>query len=478
MSSTGNAKCFVSERGYGILKSEMDSKELIHLKKELSVKPKTFGYGPNDGKDEFYVFLESSKKIYVPKMWGVFNYGKPHVVNLKKGDDIRCSFKGNLRKFQESPVKSFMKECKKVEDQGFAGGILHLPPGWGKTVMALYILCQLGTKTLVIVHKDFLLKQWKDRINEYVDNVSIGIIRGKELDIEGKDIVIGSLQSISMKPYDSKIFSSFGFVIMDECHHLGANVFSQALQKVNFQYSLGLSATVNRKDGLTKVFKWYLGDILYKGKNDNRNGDVEVELICIDSVDNKYCEEHQLYNSKPNVSKMINNICDYDERTLVISNKIAELYNSTEREIIVLSDRRNHLKEIKKKLTEMYNIEDVGYYVGGMKEHDLKKSESNRVILGTYNMISEGFDLPKLNTLILASPKSDIEQSIGRIQRQLACERKYVPMVIDIVDDFSVFSNQFIKRMKFYKKNGYKVEGIKGVEDNCEENLEENECLL
>lgn len=92
-----------------------------------------------------------------------------------------------------------------------------------------------------------------------------------------------------------------------------------------------------------------------------------------------------------------------------------------------------------------------------MKNDKLMESEAKQILLGTYNMVSEGFDLPKLDTLVMASPKSNVEQSIGRIQRQLMKDRNNYPLVLDIVDDFSVFKNQSRKRTAFYEKSGFDV---------------------
>ena len=109
--------------------------------------------------------------------------------------------------------------------------------------MALYLLSKISKKTIVIVHKEFLLNQWK-RIEEYLPDARVGIIQANKIDIKNKDIVIAMLQSISMKEYDiDETFGNFGFTIVDECHHISAEVFCRSLPKINSMYSLGLSAT-------------------------------------------------------------------------------------------------------------------------------------------------------------------------------------------------------------------------------------------
>ena len=139
--------------------------------------------------------------------------------------------------------------------------------------------------------------------------------------------------------------------------------------------------------------------------------------------------------------------------------KIKEELDANEhRQILILSDRKQQLEDFNKLLKEA-GVESVGYYVGGMKKNDLKKSESCRVLLGTYPMANEGLDIPSLNGLVLATPKSDIIQTVGRICRMK--HKNIQPLIIDLVDNFSVFENQARKRMDLYRKNKYEVEDIK-----------------
>lgn len=435
----------LTSKGYKILKNNNYEKTI----EELTVKP--FGdFMNNDTNDEFCVCLQTSKYLYVPKYFGLQKFGLPSEYKLNEPTSIDVNFSGNIMDRQKEPIDKFIIAAN---DPLKMGGILQLPPGFGKTVMALYIICKLKVKTLIIVHKEFLLNQWKERIEQYIPNCSVGIIKQKKIEVDN-NIVIASLQSLCMKTYEDNIFNGFGFVIIDECHHVGAQVFSKALFKVNFKYTLGLSATVNRKDGLTKVFKWFLGDILYKITK-KENIPCIVKQIVINDNNETYRKEYTIFNGKPNIAKMITNICSYSSRTTEIVNQIKSVLEKDDRKVLVLSDRKQHLHDIGVQFEE----EKHGFYMGGMKERDLEKSKTKQIILGTYNMISEGFDLPSLDTLVLASPKSDVEQSIGRIQRKhTITEKDNIPLVIDIVDNFSLFEKQANKRKVFYKKMKYEID--------------------
>ena len=124
---------------------------------------------------------------------------------------------------------------KHVQKNG--SGLLALHTGFGKTCLALNILSQLKKKTLIIVHKEFLLRQWLERIEQFLPDAKVGKIQAKTIDTEDKDIVICMLQSLSMKEYPKEMFYEYGFTIVDECHHIGAEVFSRAFFKVVTKYA-------------------------------------------------------------------------------------------------------------------------------------------------------------------------------------------------------------------------------------------------
>ena len=320
------------------------------------------------------------------------------------------------------------------------------------TIMALYIIAKLKLKTLVIVHKEFLLNQWIEKINEFLPDAKIGKIQGQIIDIEDKDIVIGMLQSLSMKEYPEDTFDSFGFTIIDECHHISAEIFVRSLQKIVTKYILGLSATMERKDGLTKVFKMFIGDIIYKMKRDKDEA-VLIKAVKFVSQDEEFNTIEYDFRGNVKYSTMISKLCSFNNRTEMILSIIEnELKLNNKQQIIVLGQFKNILTYLYKAI-EHRNIGTVGYYIGGMKEEQLKKSELKQIIIATYSMAAEGLDIKTLTTLILATPKTDIEQAVGRILR----EKHEQPLVIDIIDNHEVFKKQWDKRKAYYLKNNYKI---------------------
>jgi superfamily II DNA or RNA helicase len=443
----------LSKDGYKIIKKEIDPKIIKDIKDELSVKPFTYNKSQaNDNTGRFSVYMESPKKLYLPRFYGLKKFGEPDINEIQGGDKINISFNGSLRDEQIPIEETYIKEANEK-----GGGIISLRCGGGKTVLALHILFRLQVKTIVVVHKDFLMTQWRDRINQFLPGARIGKIQQNTIDIKDKDIVLAMVQSLSMKEYEESTFDSFGLAIFDECHHLGAETFSKCMSKVASKYMLGLSATPKRKDGLSKVFEWFIGDIVYLQKKKNEDY-AEVQLIeCNFKTDERhdvfeYHKEEVNFRKEPCMPKMINNICGYFPRSELIRDLVKK-YNKEGRNILILSDRRGHLDL----LYNMLNAYSRGFYVGGMKPEDLRESQEKRIILATFSMASEGMDIPKLNTVILSSPKSDVEQSVGRIFRQKACDRKFHPLIIDIQDKFSLFTKQCEKRVNFYHKSNFTI---------------------
>jgi superfamily II DNA or RNA helicase len=240
---------------------------------------------------------------------------------------------------------------------------------------------------------------------------------------------------------------------VDEVHRTGTEVFSRAFMKFAPAYTIGLSATVQRKDGLSKVFMWYLGDVVYSRKRAQE--DVRVEMVHYAHASPAYGEELYIGRSdKVNTSAMINRICDFEPRTRLVAERIAAAAGEGRR-TLVLCDRKAFLRALHAML-EGLGI-DSGFYFGGLPQSTLDASAQKGVVLCTFAFASEGLDIPSLNCLFLCSPKTDIEQSVGRILRTEKHKRTQVPLIVDIVDHYSVFPAQGAKRKRFYKRYNYDI---------------------
>jgi superfamily II DNA or RNA helicase len=260
------------------------------------------------------------------------------------------------------------------------------------------------------------------------------------------------LQSLSMKDYPSDLFQSFGLTIIDEVHHISSEVFSNSLFKLVTKYMLGLSATMNRKDGTTKVFKMFLGPVVFKGKRDEER-DVTVRAIEYYVDDEEFNKVVTDFRGNTAYSTMISKLCEYNRRSEFILKILGDmLQENPNQQVMILAHNKNILKYLHDAIA-FRNLATVGYYVGGMKESALKETESKKVVIATYSMAAEALDIKSLTTLIMATPKTDIEQSVGRILR----EKHSQPVVVDIIDSHDTFKKQWQKRKVFYKKENYKI---------------------
>jgi superfamily II DNA or RNA helicase len=319
------------------------------------------------------------------------------------------------------------------------------------TVLSLYLISQFKLKTLIIVHKNFLLNQWIERAKQFT-NAKIGYLFQNKIDVDNKDIVIGMLQSIAKDKYDFDIFKDFGMVIFDEAHHAPSQYFSRALPIISSKYTIGLSATPTRQDKLEKILYWYFGDILYKFDN-VVNNNVIVNIHKYYS-DNPTFKEYKLKTGDFNRPKTINYIVEIEDRNNYIIDILLKVLDNPLRKILILSDRINHLKNLKL-ILDSKNKCISDFYIGGMKQKDLNIAENATVIFASYSMASEALDIPDLNTLFLTTPRSEIEQAIGRIIRKINPDIN--PTIYDFVDQLNSFINQGYVRRRFYKKREFNI---------------------
>ena len=296
------------------------------------------------------------------------------------------------------------------------------------------------------------MRQWRERIEEFLPGATVGRIQADVVDIEGKDIVLGMLQSLSMKDYPISMFKEFGFTIIDECHHIAAEVFSCALFKIVTKYMLGLSATMKRKDGLTKVFKMFIGKIVVK-KERPLQDNVSVQAINYINNDEVFSKVILNFKGQTHYTMMIKKLCEFNRRSefiiKVLKNILKEKNN---RQIMIIAHNKSLLKYLYDSVVH-HKIAPVGYYIGGMKEKDLKESEEKKIIIATYAMAEEALDIKTLTTLIMATPRVDVRQAVGRILRSVTGER----LVVDIIDQHDMFQRHWAKRRAWYNKQKFTI---------------------
>tara|TARA_B100000886_G_scaffold339755_1_gene306192 strand:+ start:1616 stop:3076 length:1461 start_codon:yes stop_codon:yes gene_type:complete len=431
-------------QGYIICKNEVTDIILKNIKKELKVKPFIPGSRGKFAKG-FKIYLENDIKLCLPKFYGLQKFGKPNLEDFGLSNDINLRFTGDLRDYQMNVINTVIPKIKNQE-----GGTISLPPGRGKTVIACKLISELKKKTLVIVHKTFLLNQWKNRIEQFLPDAKVGKIQAQEFDTVDKHIVIGMLQTLSLKDsHPDDIFDDFGCIIFDECHHLSAEKFSQILRKISVPYMIGLSGTPFRNDKLEKVFEYYIGGMLYYEKPSVKQ-EILVKTYKFDMKHEKFQIVFNKYTKEPQIATMISNIVELVERNKFLVGLIQECRENKARKILVLSDRIDHLNYMKDKVDEL-DIGSTSKYVGGMKQEKLDLAEEADIIFSTYSMSSEALDISSLNTIILSTSRRNVEQSVGRILRKQEGHLAQ-PLIIDIVDNLKVFVNQGYTRKSYYKK--------------------------
>lgn len=391
------------------------------LKKELTVRPKENAIGIRPPAFKVYRELPGGR-LQIPRF-----FKDQDTKIFHRGEDANgIKFIGTLRPHQKSALKEFK-----------GNGVLCLPCGQGKTATALAIASKMKRKTLIVVHKEFLANQWRERINQFCPGSTIGLIQGDTWDVDGHDFVLAMIQTLCTREHSQDQFKCFGLVIVDEAHHIGAPAFSKTMFKMSPEFTLGLTATPERKDGLTCILYWFLGKTFYT----MHQSVAELNVIRL-NFDHHSFRAGPMLNKfgKVSMAHMVNHLVDIPERNELILKNVRDAIKRG-RKILLLSDRRGHCEWIHEQL----GSELSGLYMGGMKQEEHEVAATKQVIVATFTLAYEGLDIPSLDTLFLVTPHSDVKQAVGRITRTPGSKE-----VFDVVDNWSVLAGMFYKRNRIY----------------------------
>lgn len=391
------------------------------------------------------------------------------VDHREKGRPIRVSFKGDLKPQQKLAAQRLL---------AFDNGILSAATAFGKTAVCSYLIAERKVNTLILLQSKDLLEQWVDELNKFLlideeppiyktksgrekrrDSV-VGILHGNKNALTGiVDVaMVGSLYS---KGKFNDFINSYGMVLMDECHHCGSNTSVEVMQKVNARYIYGVSATPKRGDHLEKIIFMLLGPIRHSYTAKERAMEQGIG--------------HYVY---PRYTRVI----DTNESKNDINGAYALISMNSARNEMILKDTRACVKDgrtpviltrYKEQAKYLYNhlqgdADHVFLLYGGNSDKEnlevrrrLKEVPKHQslILVATGQKIGEGFDYPRLDTLMLAAPvsfSSRLEQYIGRLNRDYDGKKDVI--MYDYVDShIHNFDNMYAKRLRTYKRIGFQL---------------------
>lgn len=433
---------------YSIPKSTLDEESLEEERTRLTLQPRaSFGKPP----PAFPVYVEDDDYLHVPRFYGMDRFGDAEFDDRVDGDDVpHLTFGGTLTELQERAIATV--QSRHMCDGGRYGAKVLLPCGKGKTVLAVNFATVHRKRTFVVVHKAVIRDQWKEKFELFCPGVRVGFVQGRTWQVDGYDVVIGMIMTLAKRDLDPSVFDGFGLVIVDEAHHLAAPVMNRAMRCFRAKRVLGLTATKDRPDGLTCLLDWSLGPDGFQAERDASER-VRVSMALFDGG----TREVVTRGGQPLVAIMINNLAANRARNLFIAERVVAL-RLVGRVLMILSDRVAQLFTLREMVTADGRIplEDVGVFKGGQSDAEREQQLARPIVMCTYGMANEGVDKTEADTCIMATPKGRVTQCIGRVQRPSST--KMSPLVVDVVDDVSIFGSLRWTRQKMYNKNKYTVQ--------------------
>lgn len=398
----------------------------------------------------YRLFTENGDHVALPRHLGRLVFGEPDTDLTVAGTDTDFAFAGTLREYQRDAVRTLVEALQSVRTC-VRGCTLHACCGSGKTCMALAVAAAVGVRTAVVVHKRFLVDQWIERAAQFVPAATVGVCHATEKSHEGADICVFMLQTVCRSTLPPEVFEPWGLVIFDEAHHLAARWFHTCMAKFPGNRRLALTATPDRADGLGYCLPWFTGPVAYSVVRTHTALTPVVLALPVDT-DAKPIVNRR--TGKADFTAMETRLTRCDARNEVLVNRVTALV-AAGRRVIVMSSRRKHLVA----LSERAGV-GVLYMGETSKKRKLARDEAAktaRCLFATYSMAEEGLDIPMLDSIVLATPKSSatcLQQCIGRILRT-APDKPTPPIVVDVQDRLSVFIGMARKRQSLYRRLGY-----------------------
>lgn len=345
-------------------------------------------------------------------------------------------------------------------------GLLNLACGKGKTVMALHYIAHRKVPTLVVVNNTTLIDQWRNRVNEHLGEIpgGIGLVQGppEKWDWRGRGIVLAMIHSLALRAEQVPLGMDryFGLIVYDEVHHLSAPLFVQTAP-LFYGERQGLTATVNREDGLEPIYMYHIGPVYHR--------DLEQELVpriyfqqCpihVNMRDPEVIESVCDKNGRLSIPRLRTYLGQLDENNDFIEAKLRVPLGKG-RKLLVLSHSKDQLKELHRRFPESglcTGDEDPRARIETLREKSLT--------FGTLQLVKEALDEPTLDTLFFLTPFGSsaieeggfntLQQGMGRIQRVREGKKTPVVVILDhiYIPRFHKMCNQLRKQLRNWPKD-------------------------
>ncbi len=331
-----------------------------------------------------------------------------------------------------------------VHDSVEDNSIINAWVSWGKTFTGLSIAAKLGQKTLVVTHTTNLRNQWEKEVKKCF-GINPGRIGSGDFNTSSP-VVVGNIQSLYRKIDEIKHL--FGTVILDEMHHVSSPTFTRIIDEMPSRFKIGLTGTLERKDGRHVVFRDYFGNHVLKPPKENyMTPEIDVIKSEVRFLDGSFTPWAERINHLANNEEYINSVA-----------LIAAKYAADGHKVLVVSDRVAFLKVCQRLVgdnsvcitgeMDFKDREDTMRMIGGSKN----------ILFGTQAIFSEGISLDSLSCLVLGTPVNNeplLTQLIGRVIRKK--EGKIQPKIVDIHLKGKTAARQANARMGYYVKQDYKI---------------------
>lgn len=355
------------------------------------------------------------------------------------GSDIAIELQTKPYDYQQTALDEIFEKL----DQGQTNFIFKGRTAWGKTLLGSAVISHLKKTTLIVVPVTTLIDQWKAELLLHTDLTEddIGIASDAQVNWVGKKVVIGLVHTLVLDRWGEDFKKHFGFVLLDEVDRSAPpETFSPICTMFPAKIRMAMSATLERKDGLDKVFHWHFGGAYIDG---NKHKNIRVKkakaLSIVYPKKNLPAYVEKIRGKIQRRGAIISALSRDNQRNRALCSYIKMFYN-TKRPTIILSDRIEQLIDLASIMEKTYKVpaREMGFFIRAMptncvyRKTPQDKLKEKMLIFGTYKMLDIGFDMKPLSGLVLATPRSSVEQTVGRIERFL--EGKQQPVVVDFLD--------------------------------------------